>query len=281
MIYSNYFPFESISVKVPVAPHFSPQETKSTGKTFSAGKHDVLEGKSSFDLSIALNYGQSMGPPQLVRFVTEHTEIVHHPPYSDWDVCMTSGSTSALEVSLRLFCNPGDYVLTEEYSFSSAMETMRPMGLKLLGVKMDEQGILPDDLDHILSNWDTTARKAPKPFVMYIVPSGQNPTGSTQPLSRRKANLLHRRKTRPLHPRRRTILLPPNGTLRLGRHTHYPHPLHPHLRPRLPLQPHPQLPLPRHLRPRPPSRLFLQNNRPRHPRRLGYRPRPDNRAIHS
>ena len=174
-------------MKVPAAPHFSEQETKSTGQTYSAGKHDVPEKKGLFDLSIALNYGQSMGPPQLVRFVTEHTEIVHHPPYSDWDVCLTSGSTSALEVSLRLFCNPGDYVMTEEYSFSSAMETMRPMGLKLLGIKMDEHGMLPDSLEDVLSTWDVSARGAPKPFLVYMVPSGQNPTGSTQPLSRRKA----------------------------------------------------------------------------------------------
>lgn len=174
---------------MPVSPHFSEAETKSTGQTWSAGKHDVPEQKSLFDLSIALNYGQSMGPPQLVRFVTEHTEIVHHPPYSDWDVCLTSGSTSALETSLRLFCNPGDYVMTEEYSFSTAMETIRPMGLKLLGIKMDAHGMLPSALDEVLSTWDPVARSARKPFLLYTVPSGQNPTGSTQPLSRRKALL--------------------------------------------------------------------------------------------
>ena len=174
-------------MRLPVAPRFSESETTSTSQTWTAHKHDVPEQKSLFDLSIALNYGQSMGPPQLVRFVTEHTEIVHNPPYSDWDTCITSGSTSALEVSLRLLCNPGEYVMTEEYSFSTAMETMRPMGIKLVGVKMDSHGMLPDDLDRVLSTWDASARKAPKPFLVYTVPSGQNPTGSTQPLSRRKA----------------------------------------------------------------------------------------------
>jgi aromatic amino acid aminotransferase I / 2-aminoadipate transaminase len=169
-----------------VAPYFSEKETMATGETWTAGKHDVPEKKSLFDLSIALNYGQSMGPPQLIRFLTEHNEIVHNPPYSDWDVCMTSGSTSALEIALRLFCNPGECVITEEYSFSSALESVRPMGLKLVGIKMDHHGMLPDDLDHILSTWDASARKAPKPFLVYTVPSGQNPTGSTQPLSRRK-----------------------------------------------------------------------------------------------
>ena len=183
---SDYFPFESMSVKVPRAPHFSESATRESGTEWTSGKHDINNGTSQFDLSVALNYGQSMGPPQLMRWITEHTEIVHNPRYSDWDICMTSGSTSALEVALRLFCNRGDYLITEEYSFSSAMETARPMGLQLLGIKMDERGMLATDLDEVLTNWDATARKGPKPFVMYTVPTGQNPTSSTQDASRRK-----------------------------------------------------------------------------------------------
>lgn len=45
---------------------------------------------------------------------------------------------------------------------------------------MDEQGLLPDDMDHILSNWDVKARGGRKPHLLYTVPSGQNPTGATQ-----------------------------------------------------------------------------------------------------
>ncbi|ETN37072.1 uncharacterized protein HMPREF1541_08062 [Cyphellophora europaea CBS 101466] len=183
---SDYFPFESMSVRVPQVPNFSESATHSSGTVLSAGKHDIATGTSQFDLSVALNYGQSMGPPQIMRWITEHTEIVHNPRYSDWDICMTSGSTSALDIALRMLCNRGDYILTEEYSFSSAMETARPMGLNLVGVPMDERGMLASALDEILSNWDPVARGGPKPFVMYTVPTGQNPTASTQDAQRRK-----------------------------------------------------------------------------------------------
>lgn len=127
-----------------------------------------------------------MGPAALVRFLTEHTEIVHDPPYADWDVCLTAGSTSALEIAVRMFAEKGHYVITEEYTFSSAIETVAPLGCRMLGIKMDGDGMLPDDLDHVLSTWDETARNAPKPFLVYTVPTGQNPTASTQPLERRK-----------------------------------------------------------------------------------------------
>lgn len=184
---SDYFPFEQIDIKVPTPPYFSEQETAKTGVVHSAGKHDVPEGKSLYDLSIALNYGQAMGAPQLLRFCTEHTEICHNPPYSDWECALTSGSTSALEMSFRMFCGPGDYLLTEEYTFATAVETAMPLGIKIAGIKMDAYGLLASDLDHVLSTWDVEARGGPKPFLLYTVPTGQNPTGSTQSLERRKA----------------------------------------------------------------------------------------------
>ena len=279
-IHSDYFPFESISAKLPVAPHFSKKESKESSQTWSAGMHDVTEQTSQFDLSIALNYGQSMGPPQLIRWITEHNEIVHNPPYSDWDVCMTSGSTSALEVTLRLFCNPGEYVMTEEYSFSSAMETIRPMGLGLLGIKMDKHGMLPDDLDRILSNWDETARKAPKPFLVYTVPSGQNPTGSTQPLSRRKALYAIAEKhdlfileDEPYY------FLQMEPFVSGVTHT-VPTPFTPSTITDFLSNLIPSYLSPRHLRPRPTPRLLLQNHRPRLADGLGHRPRTDHRALH-
>lgn len=48
------FPFEEISMKVPKPPHFSEQETKENGQLVRTGKYDASEGKSVYDLSIAL-----------------------------------------------------------------------------------------------------------------------------------------------------------------------------------------------------------------------------------
>lgn len=184
---SEHFPFQEISIKVPTVPHFSEEETKALGVIKTAGKRDIAEGKGLYDLHVALNYGQSTGSAQLLRFVTEHTEIVHQPPYQDWQCSMTVGSTSALEVAYRMFITAGDYVLTESYTFSTAAETARPLGANWIGVDMDIEGLLPSSLDSILSNWDPKAHdNKPKPWLLYTVPSGQNPTGATQSLQRRK-----------------------------------------------------------------------------------------------
>ena len=183
----DYFPFEHIDVKVPSAPYFSEQETLETGVVRTAGKHDIREGKSLYDLEVCLNYGQATGSAQLLRFVTEHNEIVHKPPYSDWACCLTAGSTVALEACFRMLCTRGDYFLTEEYTFATAIETATPLGIKIAGVKMDKEGMLADDLDDVLSNWNEAQRGGRKPFLVYTVPTGQNPTGATQSYERRKA----------------------------------------------------------------------------------------------
>ena len=56
------------------------------------GKEDVVNpipvmlcttSESSYDLSVALNYGYSGGSPQPLRFITEHFELIHDPPYGN------------------------------------------------------------------------------------------------------------------------------------------------------------------------------------------------------
>ena len=55
----------------------------------------------------------------------------------------------------------------------------------MLGIEMDGQGLLPEDLDLKLSNWDAT--KGKKPTLLYTISTGQNPTGLTQSMKRGKA----------------------------------------------------------------------------------------------
>ncbi|RCI11085.1 hypothetical protein L249_7321 [Ophiocordyceps polyrhachis-furcata BCC 54312] len=185
---SELFPFAELAVRVPVAPGFSEKETLENGQTMTIGKYDARDRGAAYDLSIALNYGQSTGSAQMMRFLTEHTEVVCNPPYADWRICQTIGSTGALEQALRMFCDQdrGDSVLTEEFSFSTALETIAPLGVKAFGCAVDDEGLVPHSMDRLLSNWDQAVRGARKPHLLYTVPCGQNPTGATQGAQRRQ-----------------------------------------------------------------------------------------------
>ncbi|OPB39586.1 ARO Transcriptional regulator [Trichoderma guizhouense] len=186
---SELFPLDEIDMKVAMPPDFSEKGTAAHGQRVTIGKYDVRDRDGTYDLSIALNYGQSTGSAQMIRFLTEHTEIVCKPAYADWRICQTIGSTGALEQALRMFLDKdrGDSVLTEDFSFSTALETITPLGVKAFGIPVDDQGLIPEAMDELLTNWDAKARGSRKPHLLYTVPSGQNPTGATQGLERRQA----------------------------------------------------------------------------------------------
>ncbi|KAJ3543437.1 hypothetical protein NM208_g3577 [Fusarium decemcellulare] len=184
---SEYFPWDELHFKVPQVGHFSELDMHQHGVLIKSRKNDVATGESIFDISTAFNYGQGHGSAQLLRWITEHTELVHDPPYADWGCTMTVGSTSSLNFALRMLTKPGDWIISEEYTFSTAVESAAPMGVKVAGVKMDAEGLLPDSLDDVMANWDSEKHDgAPRPTILYTVPTGQNPTGATQGAQRRR-----------------------------------------------------------------------------------------------
>jgi aromatic amino acid aminotransferase I len=142
------------------------------------------KGEERFDLGIALNYGFAAGSPQLIRFITEHIELIHDPPYKNWQSSLTCGTTSAIEMAFRIFCNFGDWIITEEYTYSGTLDCAKAQGLNVMSARMDDGGLIPEDLDQKLQNWDPIRGR--KPFLLYMIPSGHNPTGITQTTERRE-----------------------------------------------------------------------------------------------
>ena len=92
-----------------------------------------------------------------------------------------------LDLAFRMFTERGKYVLVEEYTYPTALETGDPLGIRFVGIRIDADGIIPEDMDSILGGWDDEARQGAKPQVLYTVPTGQNPTGATLSLERRQA----------------------------------------------------------------------------------------------
>lgn len=185
---SDFFPIDGISLRPSSFDNVETREKTSSQTTLHATKHDIADDTSVYDLSVALNYCPGYGSAQFMRWIIEHTEIVHDPPYADWQCSMTIGNTSAFDMCLRMLTEPGDCILADKYTYSSSVETAMPLGVKFIGVDMDCEGMLPDRLDEILEKWNPAEHNnARKPSLLYVIPTGQNPTGTTQSLQRRKA----------------------------------------------------------------------------------------------
>ena len=175
---SLYYPWQSMSMT-------GAKESRQSRALKPTDPMTCTKGETAFDLSSALNYAEPSGWSQLVASFRESTCLVHDPPYQDWDTTLTCGSTSAIDISLRMFCNRGDWILTEAFTYPGMLIASRAQGLKAQGIEMDEDGLVPEDLDAKLRCWDPSRGR--KPFVLYTIPSGHNPTGITQSTARKHA----------------------------------------------------------------------------------------------
>lgn len=179
---SDYFPWEKVTAESPSAPF-----ANGIGAKITAGDATVSEitkepsNEIDIPLKTSLQYGWTAGQPQIKKFLEEHTKIIHNPPYEGWESIVSVGNTQSWDATLRTFCDFGDSILVEEFSFPASIEAAKSQGVKTVPIAIDEFGILPDKLDEQLSKWE-----GKKPKLLYTIPTGQNPTGSCLSEERRR-----------------------------------------------------------------------------------------------
>lgn len=127
----------------------------------------TTDGPSSLPLKRALQYSAGAGLPEAQRAVTELTNHYHSPP--DHTTTLTLGNGDGVAKCFRLLGEPGDHFLADEFSFSSLTNAPLSHGIKWVPVKIDQGGLVPADLERILSTWDE-AQQGRRPHVLYTVP---------------------------------------------------------------------------------------------------------------
>ncbi|KAE8155480.1 putative aromatic aminotransferase Aro8 [Aspergillus tamarii] len=182
------FPFYHMRIGVSLSTEDFEEAVASSMSELQVGKYDSRSGISKYDLATALQYGVGTGSKQLLSFIMEHVKLIHKPRYQNWKCILTTGNTSALDTALRIFGDPGDYILVEDHAYPTLFETGLPLGFQFARVQMDGQGLSPAHLDKVLSTWDDSGINGKKkPRLLYTVPTGQNPTGTTPDIHRRRA----------------------------------------------------------------------------------------------
>ena len=130
----------------------------------------------------ALQYGSGQGDGILREQIIDVMSDVGVSAHPD-DVIVTSGSQMALDLVVRIFCNPGDVVLVEAPSYVGALGIFRSYECDVVHVPMDAEGLVPEALDEAISKVRNSGRTVK---LIYTIPSFHNPAGITQPAQRRK-----------------------------------------------------------------------------------------------
>ncbi|CAB3226197.1 unnamed protein product, partial [Arctia plantaginis] len=147
----------------------------------SCGEPLELEGK---ELAAALQYLPSQGLPSLLTELRKFQDDLHRPPQLPRDILVTNGSQHGIYQCVELLVDPGDPVITTEFAYTGIHSTLKPYQPEIIGIPEDEDGLIPETLDSVLGERLRLGLKMPK--VLYIIPTGSNPSGTVLPEARRR-----------------------------------------------------------------------------------------------
>jgi 2-aminoadipate transaminase len=129
-------------------------------------------------------YPGGKGHAGLRQLMAERESQREGVPVDPEMIALMNGSMQAVTLAGQaLMQAPGDIVITEEYTYSGTISAYKGIGLTMVGVAMDEQGMRMDALADTLQKLQRSDQKV---RFIYTLTTYQNPTGTCMPLSRKK-----------------------------------------------------------------------------------------------
>ena len=125
-----------------------------------------------------LKYSESEGYAPLRQTMKEFFAQRENITFDDNELFILSGGQQCADLTSKVLVNEGDTVITEEPSFVGCMNAFRSYGAKLHGVPMDADGVNIDLLEKAFGQENIS--------FFYIIPTFQNPTGTTTSLKKRE-----------------------------------------------------------------------------------------------
>ncbi len=136
--------------------------------------HEVFDERGSQ----ALQYGGGQGDPglreRMAGLMAE--ESVSADPE---DMVITTGAQQALDLTGKIFIDPGDLVAVEAPAYVGALTAFGAYEPRYLQIDLDEEGMIVDQLEEAFVRGD-------RPKFVYTCPNFGNPSGVTLSYSRRE-----------------------------------------------------------------------------------------------
>ena len=126
----------------------------------------------------ALQYNSPQGIPELREIVARTLLAPKGVHVSADDIIIVNGGLESMNLVCQLFIDPGDVILVEDPSFVQCIEIFQMFQAKCVGVDMDDDGIVPEDVERKIVQYH--------PKMVYVIPTFHNPTGRTLSKERRK-----------------------------------------------------------------------------------------------
>jgi len=128
----------------------------------------------------ALQYSATEGDPALRNHIAERMNTKQQTRVTVDDVLITSGSQQGLDLTGKIFLDPGDVVLCESPTYLGAINAFAAYEPRFVEVDTDDDGMVPAALEKALQDNENVK-------FIYAIPDFQNPSGRTWSLERRQA----------------------------------------------------------------------------------------------
>ena len=140
---------------------------------------DILTEKAD----IALQYGATAGMTEFRKELVNLSMYRGISRIKENNIFVTVGSQEALFILFNILIDPGDTVIVEMPTYLSALNALRTRKPNYIGVHLTEKG---PDLDELESKIKDSINNGKRPKLMYVIPTAQNPGGTTMSLEDRK-----------------------------------------------------------------------------------------------
>ena len=131
-------------------------------------------------------YPHPQGYPPLREYLAEKLARDRKLSVSAEDIMLGEGSSQPNHMIIEALVDPGDVVLTEDFTYPGTLGFLRRFRADIRGVSCDSEGMLPDALEAVLGRALSEGRRVK---LIYTIPTFQNPQGWVMSLERRKAVL--------------------------------------------------------------------------------------------
>ena len=117
------------------------------------------------------------------ELISETLHLKRQMDISPENILLTDGSGQGIHLVAEALINPGDAVIVDDFVYGGTLWSLRRFHANIYGVSSDQNGMIPEKLQETIEKIHSNNQLCK---LIYLIPTFQNPQGTTMDINRRK-----------------------------------------------------------------------------------------------